>query len=151
MQLHKKKQLRFSSRHSEYALYNASGCLDTCKHRKRLSPICVIDPKISRSLTSGYLDIWIWAAPWENPASVMNVTCEKMAFEILNCRSGIACVNLPRPAAWPKFCWRGNGAWHCARAGNDNGPQSAFSTVSSGENRTWFGQPEAKLRSFDFR
>ena len=49
----KKKHLRISPTHNEYAAYNASGCLDTCKRRKRFDPTRVNAPKISGSLTSG--------------------------------------------------------------------------------------------------
>ena len=48
--------LRISPTHSEYAAYNGSGCLDTCKCRKRFDPIRVDALKISGSLRSGYLD-----------------------------------------------------------------------------------------------
>ena len=57
--LTKKKHLRISPTLSEYAAYNASGCLDTCKRRKRFDPTRVNTPKISGSLTSGYPDIRI--------------------------------------------------------------------------------------------
>ena len=59
MQLDQKKHLRISPTLSEYAAYNASGCLDTCKRRKRFNPTRVNAPKISGSLTSGYPDIRI--------------------------------------------------------------------------------------------
>ena len=55
----KKKHLRISPTHSEYAAYNASGYLDTCKRRKRFDPPRVNAPKISGSLRSGYPDIRI--------------------------------------------------------------------------------------------
>ena len=56
----KKRHLRISPTHSEYAAYNASGYLDTCKRRKRFDPIRVDAPKISGSLRSGYPDIRIY-------------------------------------------------------------------------------------------
>ena len=56
----KKKPLRISPTHSEYAAYNASGCLDTCKCRKHFDLTRVNAPKISGSLTSGYPDIRIF-------------------------------------------------------------------------------------------
>ena len=55
----KKRHMRISPTHSEYAAYNASGYLDTCKRRKRFDPIRVDAPKISGSLRSGYPDIRI--------------------------------------------------------------------------------------------
>ena len=55
----KKKHLRISPALSEYAAHNASGCLDTCKRRKRFDPTRVNAPKISGSLTSGYPGIRI--------------------------------------------------------------------------------------------
>ena len=52
----KKEAFAYFSTHSEYASYNASECLDTCERRKRFDPTRVNAPKISGSLTSGYLD-----------------------------------------------------------------------------------------------
>ena len=66
----KKKHLRISPTHSEYAAYNASGCLDTCKRRKRFDSTCVNAPKISSSLTSGYPVIWISGYVYTQPKMV---------------------------------------------------------------------------------
>ena len=51
-----KKAFAYSPTHSEYAAYNAFGCLDTWKRWKRFDPTRVNAPKISGSLTSRYQD-----------------------------------------------------------------------------------------------
>ena len=81
----KKKHLRISPTHNEYAAYNASGagCLDTCKHRKRFDPTRVNAPKISGSLTSGTKEPFAMQSHYVMDGSLLTF----LRIEPVECRS----------------------------------------------------------------